>query len=76
MSESKIIVENGADTKDWPEPVKRAFLNLCWLADQYDFSVLCAVGLNRVQAAAGDIKLESFFSRKTLAACVKFSVLH
>lgn len=62
MSERGFSVENGADNKDWPEPVKRAFLALCFVADQNDFSVLCAVGFNRTLAQAGEIKLEAFFS--------------
>jgi hypothetical protein len=62
MSIGNFAVENGAENTEWPEPVKRAFLALCLIADEHDFSILCAIGFNRPLSRGGEHHLGAFFS--------------
>lgn len=62
MSEGKLVVQTGLDNSEWPDPVKRAFIKLCLIADEHHFDIMCAVGFNIERAKAGDFHLGAFFS--------------
>jgi hypothetical protein len=62
VSTKGLSVQNGADNQDWPEPVKREFLKLHFLAREYGFDVVCAVGFNLTRAKAGEAAITAFFS--------------
>ena len=50
MSENfpgKVEMSNMETCAEWPEQVKQGFSMLVQIGDACDFSVLCAVGLNR-----------------------------
>jgi hypothetical protein len=55
-------IENAADTPEWPDPVKVAFLRLVEAAVASDFNVIAAVGLNMKAARAGEVRLSAMFS--------------
>lgn len=61
-SDRKLFMHKADQDRDWPEPVKRAFIEFCQLADQHEFNVLCAVGFPMKDARAGQLRLNSFFS--------------
>jgi hypothetical protein len=64
MSE-KLLMTTAGESKDWPEPVKRAFLTFCEIADQNRVSILTAVGINRAKHGEPDFGLTCFFSSRT-----------
>lgn len=62
MSEGKLIIQRGDEASEWPEPVRRAFVQLCLLAEKYNFNIMCAVGFDVVLAKRGEFHLGTFFS--------------
>ena len=65
MSDEQLLTGNGCDDKDWPDVVKEDLLKLFQSADEQDFSMICAVGLNREAARQGEIRLSVFFSPRS-----------
>jgi len=61
MSE-KLIVQTGDEATEWPEPVRRAFVEMCLIADAHHFDVICAVGFDFKSAKGGDVRMGAFFS--------------
>ena len=60
--ESRVKMVRGHDDHEWPREVKEAFVRLTQLADDHDFSVLCALGLNHKER-----RISAFFSPHTSA---------
>jgi hypothetical protein len=60
VSEPRLVQTNGMDDEEIPMPVKRAFLEFCACADQYDFEVLLIVGFNIANARAARASKSAF----------------
>jgi hypothetical protein len=62
VSGEKLIVQTGDQESDWPEPVRRAFIHLCLLADEHGFDMICGIGFDLEKAKRGSVHLSAFFS--------------
>ena len=62
MSENKLVIENMAESDEWPMEVKRAFLEFALLADRHGFNVMCAVGMNMRLQSKAQYRLSCSFS--------------
>ena len=58
----KLIVEKTAESSEWPQPIKDAFVRLCLVATELDFNVLSIVGLDMKAARAGEVRVSAILS--------------